>query len=306
MRRIVPRADRPVLAPVGTPLSTLAPTGTFPDVTARVPEQSRPTRPTGRPTSCSATGARRTCGRSGPTTRSCWSASTSRVSDESKYLRFFAPMPRLSERDIARFSTVDHHDRVAFVLTVAGRMIAVGRYDVVAPGRGRGRVPGRGRPPGPRHRPAAARAPRAGRPRARRRPVRGRRAARERQDDPGLPRRRLPGRGWLRRGRDAPGVPDRPHRHRHRRDAGPRAPGRGGLDRGVLRRPQRRGDRSLPAPGHDRPGAGAPPRARRLLGPDLRRQPDGRLGGRACRRTRRSRRSPATSTSRSSRCRPTR
>ena len=57
-----------------------------------------------------------------------------RVSDESKYLRFFAPMPQLSERDIARFSTVDHHDRVAFVLTVAGRMIAVGRYDIVSPG----------------------------------------------------------------------------------------------------------------------------------------------------------------------------
>ena len=57
-----------------------------------------------------------------------------RVSDESKYLRFFAPMPRLSERDVARFSTVDHHERVAFVLTVAGRMIAVGRYDTVSPG----------------------------------------------------------------------------------------------------------------------------------------------------------------------------
>ena len=51
------------------------------------------------------------------------------VSAESKYLRFFAPMPRLSERDVLRFTHVDHRDRVAFVLTVANRMIAVGRFD---------------------------------------------------------------------------------------------------------------------------------------------------------------------------------
>ncbi|WP_205474540.1 bifunctional GNAT family N-acetyltransferase/acetate--CoA ligase family protein [Nocardioides sp. SYSU D00038] len=57
-----------------------------------------------------------------------------RVSDESKYYRFFSPMPRLSDRDVARFTQVDHVDRVAFVLTLQGRMIAVGRYDVVRPG----------------------------------------------------------------------------------------------------------------------------------------------------------------------------
>jgi acyl-CoA synthetase (NDP forming)/GNAT superfamily N-acetyltransferase len=51
------------------------------------------------------------------------------VSAESKYLRFFAPMPRLSDRDVERFTHVDHHDRVAFVLTVANKMIAVGRFD---------------------------------------------------------------------------------------------------------------------------------------------------------------------------------
>jgi acyl-CoA synthetase (NDP forming)/RimJ/RimL family protein N-acetyltransferase len=51
------------------------------------------------------------------------------VSAESKYLRFFAPMPRLSERDVRRFTHVDHRDRVAFVLTVADKMIAVGRFD---------------------------------------------------------------------------------------------------------------------------------------------------------------------------------
>ena len=55
------------------------------------------------------------------------------VSAESKYLRFFAPMPRLSDRDVERFTHVDHRDRVAFVLTVAGKMIAVGRFDRIPP-----------------------------------------------------------------------------------------------------------------------------------------------------------------------------
>ncbi len=57
-----------------------------------------------------------------------------RVSDESKYYRFFSPMPRLSDRDVARFTQVDHVDRVAFILLLSGEMIAVGRYDVVRPG----------------------------------------------------------------------------------------------------------------------------------------------------------------------------
>ena len=52
-----------------------------------------------------------------------------RVSDESKYYRFFSPMPQLSERDVKRFTHVDYATRVAFILTVAGEMIAVGRYD---------------------------------------------------------------------------------------------------------------------------------------------------------------------------------
>ena len=55
------------------------------------------------------------------------------MSAESKYLRFFAPMPTLSERDVLRFTNVDHVDRVAFVLTVADRMIAVGRFDRIPP-----------------------------------------------------------------------------------------------------------------------------------------------------------------------------
>ena len=51
------------------------------------------------------------------------------VSSQSKYFRFFAPMPTLSERDLVRFTAVDHTERVAFVLTVAQAIIAVGRFD---------------------------------------------------------------------------------------------------------------------------------------------------------------------------------
>ncbi|MBA8795350.1 acyl-CoA synthetase (NDP forming)/RimJ/RimL family protein N-acetyltransferase [Friedmanniella endophytica] len=52
-----------------------------------------------------------------------------RVSPESKYLRFFAPYPRLSERDVRRFTQLDYVDRVAFIVVSGGRMIGVGRYE---------------------------------------------------------------------------------------------------------------------------------------------------------------------------------
>ena len=50
------------------------------------------------------------------------------VSDQSKYYRFFAPMPKLSDRDLNRFTHVDHVNRVAFVVTVADKILGVGRY----------------------------------------------------------------------------------------------------------------------------------------------------------------------------------
>jgi acyl-CoA synthetase (NDP forming)/RimJ/RimL family protein N-acetyltransferase len=56
------------------------------------------------------------------------------VSKESKYFRFFAPMPTLSDRDVKRFTNVDYHDRVAFVITVAQKIIGVGRYDLIKEG----------------------------------------------------------------------------------------------------------------------------------------------------------------------------
>ncbi|MGO4257340.1 bifunctional acetate--CoA ligase family protein/GNAT family N-acetyltransferase [Marmoricola sp. RAF53] len=56
------------------------------------------------------------------------------VSDQSKYFRFFAPMPTLSERDVRRFTQVDHHARVAFVLTVAEKILAVASYELLPSG----------------------------------------------------------------------------------------------------------------------------------------------------------------------------
>jgi acyl-CoA synthetase (NDP forming)/RimJ/RimL family protein N-acetyltransferase len=53
-------------------------------------------------------------------------------SPESIYLRFFAPMPRLSSADLHRFTHVDHVDRVAFICTVGDEIVGVGRYDRVA------------------------------------------------------------------------------------------------------------------------------------------------------------------------------
>src|SRR3954471_14519807 len=67
-------------------------------------------------------------------------------SERSTYLRFFAALERLPERDLVRFTHVDHRDRVALVAVeqprdgdgdgvgAAGeRIIAVGRYDRESP-----------------------------------------------------------------------------------------------------------------------------------------------------------------------------
>ncbi|MFJ3218821.1 GNAT family N-acetyltransferase [Kitasatospora sp. NPDC086801] len=51
------------------------------------------------------------------------------VSDQSKYFRFFAPYPRLSEKDVRRFTHHDFVDRVALAVVVRDRFIATVRYD---------------------------------------------------------------------------------------------------------------------------------------------------------------------------------
>jgi GNAT superfamily N-acetyltransferase len=57
----------------------------------------------------------------------------SRQSEESIYLRFFAPLKRLSERDVHRFTHVDYVDRVALVCSMRDDIIGIGRYDRIDP-----------------------------------------------------------------------------------------------------------------------------------------------------------------------------
>ena len=51
------------------------------------------------------------------------------LSPRTRYLRYFSAYPRIPERDLYRFSHVDHHDRVAFLAVLGGEAIAVGRYE---------------------------------------------------------------------------------------------------------------------------------------------------------------------------------
>ncbi|WP_101434836.1 bifunctional GNAT family N-acetyltransferase/acetate--CoA ligase family protein [Amycolatopsis echigonensis] len=53
----------------------------------------------------------------------------SRLSDRTRYFRYFGAYPRIPPRDLERFSTVDHHDRVAFVALLGDDVVAVGRYE---------------------------------------------------------------------------------------------------------------------------------------------------------------------------------
>jgi acyl-CoA synthetase (NDP forming)/RimJ/RimL family protein N-acetyltransferase len=50
-------------------------------------------------------------------------------SEESIYLRFFAPLRMLSDADVHRFTHVDYSDRVALVATMREDIIGIGRYD---------------------------------------------------------------------------------------------------------------------------------------------------------------------------------
>ncbi|MGN9841633.1 bifunctional acetate--CoA ligase family protein/GNAT family N-acetyltransferase [Nonomuraea sp. H19] len=58
----------------------------------------------------------------------------SRLSDESIYFRFFGPRPRLSDKEVERFTNVDYVNRVALIATIGAEMVAVIRYDRTAPG----------------------------------------------------------------------------------------------------------------------------------------------------------------------------
>ncbi|MFD9739892.1 GNAT family N-acetyltransferase [Umezawaea sp. NPDC059074] len=52
-----------------------------------------------------------------------------RLSERTRYFRYFGPYPRMPQRDLERFSTVDHLDRVALVASLGDDIVAVGRFD---------------------------------------------------------------------------------------------------------------------------------------------------------------------------------
>ncbi|NEK56894.1 GNAT family N-acetyltransferase [Geodermatophilus sabuli] len=52
-----------------------------------------------------------------------------RSSDQTRYYRFFGPLKRLSDKELYRFTHVDHDSRVAFVLVLGDQVVGVGRYD---------------------------------------------------------------------------------------------------------------------------------------------------------------------------------
>ena len=207
-----------------------------------------------------------------------------RLSDRTRYFRYFSPYPRIPERDLKNFVEVDHHDRVALVLWLGREIIAIGRYVRLAQttaaevafvvrddhqGRGLGLDP--------------ARAPRRGRPRVRPHALRRRGAHREPPDGPRLPRRRVRGQPRARGVDAAPGV-------RRRVDlAVPRGAARAGAAR---RGPQRR-QGALAALGgrrgrlarrdEDRPRRPREPPARRVHRPRLPGAPRGAVGARGAR-----------------------
>jgi RimJ/RimL family protein N-acetyltransferase len=55
-------------------------------------------------------------------------------SQQSVYFRFFGHRTELSEREVTCFTTVDYHERMAFVAFLRDEMIAIGRYDRLAGG----------------------------------------------------------------------------------------------------------------------------------------------------------------------------
>ncbi|WP_438388583.1 bifunctional acetate--CoA ligase family protein/GNAT family N-acetyltransferase [Actinopolyspora saharensis] len=52
-----------------------------------------------------------------------------RLSDRTRYYRYFSPYPRMPQRDVERFSHVDYVNRVALVALLGENIVAVGRFD---------------------------------------------------------------------------------------------------------------------------------------------------------------------------------
>ncbi|MFI6866779.1 GNAT family N-acetyltransferase [Nocardia sp. NPDC050406] len=55
-----------------------------------------------------------------------------RLSDRTRYLRYFGPYPRMTPKDLYRTTHVDYHDRVGLVIELGDDIIAVGRYEFLS------------------------------------------------------------------------------------------------------------------------------------------------------------------------------
>src|SRR5690348_10123316 len=51
------------------------------------------------------------------------------LSPRTRYLRYFSAYPRIPERDLYKFTHMDHRDRVGLLVELDGEVIAVGRYE---------------------------------------------------------------------------------------------------------------------------------------------------------------------------------
>jgi acyl-CoA synthetase (NDP forming)/RimJ/RimL family protein N-acetyltransferase len=54
-----------------------------------------------------------------------------RMSERTRYLRYFGAYPQIPPRDLQRFTTVDHRGRVAFVALLGDDIVAVARYEQI-------------------------------------------------------------------------------------------------------------------------------------------------------------------------------
>ncbi|GAA2800294.1 bifunctional GNAT family N-acetyltransferase/acetate--CoA ligase family protein [Saccharopolyspora taberi] len=52
-----------------------------------------------------------------------------RLSERTRYFRYFGPYPRMPKRDVERFSRVDYLNRVALIAMLGDDIVAVGRFD---------------------------------------------------------------------------------------------------------------------------------------------------------------------------------
>ncbi|NKQ52973.1 GNAT family N-acetyltransferase [Amycolatopsis sp. K13G38] len=57
-----------------------------------------------------------------------------KLSERTRYLRYFGAYPRIPQRDLERFTVVDHHNRVAFVALLGDDIVAIGRYERLGDG----------------------------------------------------------------------------------------------------------------------------------------------------------------------------